>query len=123
MLDHHIILNLFHIFFVSPLLIYVGIQRSGSPEWLYMCLIILSIIIFAYHLFRLYTKWIKGSSGLWVNLIHILLVAPVLFIIGYYGKATTRAFFEIILLLGFAALGYNVYNLYIEVTKVTDDST
>jgi NADH:ubiquinone oxidoreductase subunit K len=71
----------------------------------------------------LYTKWIKGSSGLWVNLIHILLVAPVLFIIGYYGKATTRAFFEIILLLGFAALGYNVYNLYIEVTKVTDDST
>jgi len=83
----------------------------------------LSIFIFTYHLFRLYTKWIKGSASLWVNLIHILLVAPVLFIIGYYGKATTRAFFEATLLLGFAALGYNIYNLFIQVTTVTGDSS
>jgi hypothetical protein len=56
-------------------------------------------------------------------LIHILLVAPVLFVIGYYGKATTRAFFEATLLLGFAALGYNIYNLFIQVTTVTGDSS
>jgi len=121
-IDHHTILNLFHILFVSPLLIYVGIQRASSPEWLYKALIILSILVFAYHLFRLYTKWLKGSSSLWVNLIHILLVAPVLFIIGYYGKATTRAFFEATLLLGFAALGYNIYNLFIQLNTVTGDN-
>ena len=53
---------------------------------------------------------------------HLLLVAPVLFVIGYYGKATTRAFFEATLLLGFAALGYNIYNLFIQVSTVTGDS-
>jgi uncharacterized membrane protein len=121
-IDHHTILNLFHILFVSPLLIYIGIQRASSPEWLYKALIILSILVFAYHLFRLYTKWIKGSSSLWVNLIHILLVAPVLFIIGYYKKETTRAFFEATLLLGFAALGYNIYNLVLQLNTVTGDS-
>ena len=116
-MDKYIILNLFHIFFVSPLLIYIGIQRGGSPEWIYMFLIILSIVVFSYHLFKLYTKLIKGSSGLWVNLMHILLIAPVLFVIGYYGKATIRAFFEVALLLGFAALGYNIYNLFIQLNK------
>jgi NADH:ubiquinone oxidoreductase subunit K len=50
---------------------------------------------------------------------HILLVAPVLFIIGYYGKATTRAFFEITLLLGFSALSYNIYNLFMQLNTVT----
>ena len=113
-IDYHIILNLFHILFVSPLLIYIGIQRGGSPEWIYKSLIILSLVVFSYHLFKLYTKWIKGSSGLWVNLMHMLLIAPVLFVIGYYGKSTMRAFFEIALLLGFAALVYNIYNLFIQ---------
>jgi hypothetical protein len=50
-------------------------------------------------------------------------VAPVLFVIGYYGKETTRSFFEATLLLGFAALGYNIYNLFIQVTTVTGDSS
>jgi hypothetical protein len=115
--DQYIILNLFHIFFVSPLLIYIGIQRGDSPEWFYKSLILLSLGVFSYHLFKLYTKWVKGSSGLWVNLMHILLIAPVLFVIGYYGKKTMRAFFEVALLLGFAALGYNIYNLFIQLNK------
>jgi hypothetical protein len=46
----------------------------------------------------------------------------VLFIIGYCGKATTRAFFEATLLLGFAALGYNIYNLFIQLNTVTGDN-
>ena len=52
---------------------------------------------------------------------HILLVAPVLFIIGYYGKETSRAFYEATLLLGFSALGYNIYNLFIQLNTVTGD--
>jgi len=47
----------------------------------------------------------------------------VLFIIGYYKKETTRAFFEATLLLGFAALGYNIYNLVIQLNTVTGDSS
>jgi hypothetical protein len=46
----------------------------------------------------------------------------VLFVIGYYGKETTRAFIEATLLLGFAALGYNIYNLFIQFNTVTGDN-
>ena len=35
---------------------------------------------------------------------------------------TTRAFFEATLLLGFAALGYNIYNLVLQLNTVTGDS-
>jgi hypothetical protein len=68
-----------------------------------------------------YNKWQAGSSSLWVNLVYLLFVAPVLFIIGYYQKETTRLFFESTLFLGFATLGYNIYNLFIQLNTVTGD--
>jgi hypothetical protein len=114
--------NLVNIFFVSPLLIYVGVQRASSPEWLYQGLIGLAALIFGYHLFMVYNKWLSNSSSLWVNLIYVLFVAPVLFVIGYYKKETSRLFFEATLLLAFATLGYNIYNLVLQLNTVTGDS-
>jgi hypothetical protein len=52
-------------------------------------------------------------------LIHVLLVAPLLFWIGYYKKETTRQAYEMLLLLAFAAGGYNLYNLIVQVSTVT----
>jgi hypothetical protein len=68
-----------------------------------------------------YNKLRSGSSSLWVNLIYLLFVAPVLFIIGFYQKETTRLFFEATLFLGFATFGYNIYNLFIQLNTVTGD--
>jgi Na+/phosphate symporter len=69
-----------------------------------------------------YNKWQAASSSLWVNLIYVLFVAPVLFVIGYYKKETSRLFFEATLLLAFATLGYNIYNLVLQLNTVTGDS-
>ena len=41
----------------------------------------------------------------------MVLVAPVLFWIGYSKKDTPRQAFEMLLLLGFSALGYHIYSL------------
>ena len=60
-----------------------------------------------------------GSSSLWVNLIHMFLVAPLLLWIGYHGKNTGRAAFEMLLMLAFTALGYNLYGLVLELNTVT----
>lgn len=59
------------------------------------------------------------ASSLWVNLIHIGLIAPLLFWIGYYKKDTSRAAFEMLLLLAFAALGYNLKSLVTQATTVS----
>jgi hypothetical protein len=118
-MDHHVMLAMFHVFIVAPGLIYIGVQRASTPELVLNCLIGLSVIVFAYHLYRAYTKWITGNSSLWVNLIHVLLVAPLLFWIGYYKKETTRQAYEMLLLLAFAAGGYNLYNLIVQVSTVT----
>jgi uncharacterized membrane protein len=118
-MDYHVILALFHVFFVAPLLIYVGVQRASTPELVFNGLIVLAIVIFSYHLYRAYTKWLSQSSGLWINLIHIGLVAPLLFWIGYYKKDTTRPAFEMLLLLAFAALGYNLKSLIVETNTVS----
>ena len=64
-----------------------------------------------------------GDSSLWVNLIHMLVVAPLLLWIGYYGKETSRAAYELLLMTGFAALGYHLYSLALQANTVTGDKT
>jgi hypothetical protein len=120
-MDHHTLLALFHVTVVSPFLIYVGVQRAATPELIFNGLLGLAGAILLYHLYRAYSKWISGSSSLWVNLIHIVLVVPILLWIGYYKKDTSRQAFEMLLLLAFSALGYHLYSLVIHVSTVSGD--
>jgi hypothetical protein len=118
-MDHHTILALFHVVAVAPFLIYVGVQRAATPEFVYNGLLGLAGAMFLYHLYKAYTKWIAGSSSLWVNLIHLVLVVPLLVWIGYYKKETSRQAFEMLLLLAFSALGYHAYSLIIYASTVS----
>ena len=63
-----------------------------------------------YHIFKVY-NYIKQGKGYWVNLIHILLVGPLLIYIGYNGEKTARLYYELLLMLGFASIGYHGYYL------------
>jgi hypothetical protein len=51
----------------------------------------------------------KADKPYWVNLIHILLVGPLLVYIGYNRENTKRKYFELLLMLGFASIGYHGY--------------
>ena len=102
------IVHLFHILIIGGLFLYVGIQNTGIPKMMFPMLLGLGIIIILYHAFKLYSKIIKGK-GYWVNLIHILLVGPLLLYIGYNGDTTARLYFELLLMLGFASIGYHGY--------------
>ena len=98
--------NIFHVAVVAPLLIFVGLYRDKTPDWTFNLLGLLGAIILLYHSYRAYEKLKDGQSA-WVNWIHILLVAPLLLILGYLKKDANRRYFEMLLLLGFAALGYH----------------
>jgi hypothetical protein len=110
-MDKEVYVHLFHIIIVGSLFLYVGISRDKTNPILYPILLGLGIIIILYHIYKTY-KYIKENKGYWVNLIHIFLVGPLLIYIGYNGEKTTRKFFEILMMLGFSAIGYHGYYLF-----------
>jgi uncharacterized membrane protein len=102
--------HLFHILIVGGLFLYVGITRTNIPNFMYSVLLILGIIIILYHGFKVYTKLKEGLNP-WVNYIHILIVGPLLVYIGLNREKTQRLYFEILLMLAFASIGYHGYYL------------
>ena len=106
-------INIIHILAIAPLFFYIGSQRDKTPEWLLNSLAPLGAFILLYHAYRAYGKMQNGKSA-WVNWIHILLVAPLLIWIGVYKNECPRSCFEILMMLGFAVLGYHGYYLISE---------
>jgi len=104
------LVHLFHILVVGSLFLYVGITKSNIPSLMYSVLTILGIVIILYHIFKVYKKLQLGFNP-WVNYIHILFVGPLLLYIGLNREKTPRPYFEIVLMLGFAAIGYHGYYL------------
>ena len=110
------IVHLFHILIIGGLFLYVGIQKTNIPKFGFPILLGLGIIIILYHAFKAYSKMTKGK-GYWVNLIHILLVGPLLLYIGYNEDKTARLYFELLLMLGFASIGYHGYYFVLALTN------
>jgi len=109
--DSSTFVHLFHIIIVGGLFLYVGINRDKIYGGLFNILYYLGFFIVLYHLYKAY-GYLKDNKGIWVNLIHILIVGPLLVYIGYNGDKTARKFFEILLMLGFASIGYHSYYLF-----------
>ena len=102
--------HLFHILLVGGLFLYVGITKLDIPKFMYSILVTLGIIIILYHGFKIYKKLGAGMNP-WVNYIHLFIVGPLLLYIGLNREKTERRYFEILLMLGFAAIGYHGYYL------------
>lgn len=110
-MDSHQLVHLFHIFIVGGLFLYVGINREKIYKPLFSVLFYLGFLIIIYHLYKIY-GYLKANKGIWVNLIHVFIVGPLLIYIGYNGEKTARKFFELLLMLGFASIGYHLYYLF-----------
>lgn len=104
--------HLFHILLVGSLFLYVGIYKTLIPSVMYSLLLGLGLIIILYHCFKVY-KRITMDKSYWVNLIHIFMVGPLLIYIGYNKEKTARLYFELLLMVAFAAIGYHAYYLFI----------
>jgi uncharacterized membrane protein len=120
-MNPHVILALFHILIVVPCLLFVAFRRAANEEWTYWTLFGLGIFILAYHGIKAAYRLMKRSSSAWVNLFHALLIAPLLIYIGYYGKKTERAAYELLAIAAFGALGYHLYNLMLQARVDADD--
>jgi len=105
-MNEHLARNLFHALVVGPLFLYVAIARDGTPDAVYNILGAVAAVIFLYHSYKAFTK-LKAGQSAWVNWIHIFLIAPLLLIIAYLKKSTDARYYEMLLLLSFAAIGYH----------------
>jgi hypothetical protein len=99
------LINVLHVLLIAPALIYIGYIRD-VPDVVFHGLLGLGVVLVLYQGYRAYEKYAAGANP-WVNLIHVLLVAPLLVVVGYWGAETPRRYFEMMMLLGFAALGYH----------------
>jgi len=105
--------HLFHIFFVGVLFLYVGITKTNVPAFIYPFLIVLGIFLVLYQGYKAF-KVLKMGKNPWINLFHLIIVAPLVLYIGINGKKTPYYFFEFLLMLGFAVIGYHGYYLFID---------
>lgn len=105
-MDPHVVLALVHLIVIVPFLLYIGLVQDKVPDSVFKGVFVLGLIVLFYQSYKAYIKIVDGKSP-WVNYIHILLIAPLLLIIGHYGKTTSRKYFEMLLMAAFAAGGYH----------------
>ena len=106
-----IFVHLFHILLVGSLFLYIGIQKTKIPEWFYPFLLILGLFLIPYHIYKAYHYLLKNINP-WFNIIHIFFIAPLLIWIGYKREKTPSYVFDLILMLGFASIGYHSFYLF-----------
>ena len=91
-------------------------MREQLPETMYKVIFGLGTFVVLYQSYKAYEKIADGKSA-WLNYIHIFLLAPLLLIIGYYGKNTNRKYFEMLLMFAFAAAGYHALSIMREMAS------
>lgn len=102
----HIILAVVHLVVIIPFLLYIYFTRNDLSEIMFKLIFGLGAFVLIYQTYKSYLK-IAADKSPWINLIHIFLLAPLLLIIGHYGKETSRKYFEMLLMITFAATGYH----------------
>ena len=109
-MNKHLFVRVFHIVIVGALFLYVGIKQTEIPKFLFPVLLALGTGIVLYHAYKAFVH-LQHTKSYWVNLIHILLVGPLLIFIGYNREETPRMYFEMLLMTCFAVIGYHGYYL------------
>lgn len=112
-MDTLLLIGLLHLAIIVPFLLYVGFNRAATPEWMYSILFGTGILIMVYHGYKAAIRIMAASPVVWVNLIHVLLIGPLLLWIGYYAKRTERPAYDMLLISAFGALGYHLYKLVV----------
>ena len=112
-MDPYLLIGVMHVAFIVPFLLWVAFQRAASPDWVYNVLFGTGLLILVYHGIKAVGRFFAKSAMLWVNLIHVFLIAPLLIWIGYYGKKTERPAYDMLLITAFGAFGYHLYKMVV----------
>ena len=83
----HFYNHLAHLLIIGPGLVIIGMKPDILPSYSNKIILGVGLFVLGYHLYKAFKKISeKGLVSAWVNYIHILLVAPVLIVLGYFGN-------------------------------------
>ena len=99
--------HLFHMLIIGSLFLYVGMLKNKNPSFMYPLLIILGIFLILYQ----GSNILFHGKYLWVSYFHLIIVAPILIYIGIKKQDTPYYFYQFLIMLAFAAIGYHTYYL------------
>jgi hypothetical protein len=112
-MDALLLIGILHVVLIVPFLLWVGFNRAATPDWVYQLLFGVGILVLLYHGYKAVGRYFAKSPVLWVNVIHVLFVAPLLMWIGFYEKKTERPAYDMLLIVAFGAFGYHLYKLVV----------
>lgn len=112
-MDIYLLIGILHVALIAPLLLWIGFSRAATPEWGYQVLFGVGLLVALYHGYKTVGRYIAKSPFLWVNVIHVLFIAPLLLWIGYNAKKTERPPYDMLLIVAFGAFGYHLYKLVV----------
>ena len=112
-MDAFFLVALLHVTVIVPFLLWVGFNRAATPDWMYSVLFGTGLIVLLYHTYKAISRLIAASPVIWINLIHVFLIAPLILWIGYYAKRTERPAYDMLLIAAFGAFGFHLYRLIV----------
>ena len=102
-MNEHTLLHIAHLLILGPFLLYIGFDYPIPLK----AVAAIGVFVILYQSFKTYLRYVKNES-MWVNLFHVFIVGPALLAYGLSGQRYLR---ELIIMLGFAAIGYHGYYL------------
>ena len=119
MLDKHTSLSLIHVFLTIPLLFLIYAYIKSLQPWQCKTLLAFSILLILYFGLKTWQSVTDNAERrrLWVYLIHVVIILPVLLVISIQCQETSRKYFEMLLMIAFAGLGYHGYQLFQKVRQ------
>ena len=112
-MDSFLLIGVLHVVLFVPFLLWIGFNRAATPDWVYKVLFGFGILVLLYHGYKAVGRYFAKSPVIWVNIIHVLFVAPLLIWIGFYEKKTERPAYDMLLIVAFGAFGYHLYKLIV----------
>lgn len=101
-------INLVHVLFTGPLLIYVGLAKT-KPNWVYYLLLLMGIFLTLYFMFVIFTKSLSPYH-VWL-LIHLLIFIPLLLWCGIAKDKTPHIILSLLLAIGTASVGFHLIRI------------
>jgi ammonia channel protein AmtB len=98
-------MNLVYFLITGILFLYVGIHREKTYGKIFAAFFYLGLAIILYHLYKIY-GYLNVGKEIWVNILNVFIIGPLVVYIGYHGENTSRKYFEVLMMVGFASIGY-----------------